>query len=51
MISTNGVVTYELIGAGGVFEINENTGVISVAKKLDREKQDTYKVGVFVNIV
>ena len=37
-------VTYSLRNAEGMFDINHVSGEISVAKKLDREQKDLYKV-------
>ena len=33
-----------------MFEIDEDTGEITVAKKLDREKQDSYQVTALIEL-
>ncbi|XP_049325193.1 cadherin-23 isoform X6 [Astyanax mexicanus] len=38
----NGEVRYSLEGSAGIFSVNPDTGLITVAAKLDRETQDTY---------
>ncbi|XP_049325191.1 cadherin-23 isoform X4 [Astyanax mexicanus] len=38
----NGEVRYSLEGSAGMFSVNPDTGLITVAAKLDRETQDKY---------
>ena len=42
--STNGVVKYSLVGGGGNFTIDPNSGMITVKSKLDREEKPEWNV-------